>query len=120
MPALAYQYDPTSEDDCVAGRCQCVEKVIKEMRCRFDPLAERCDHDAVLAMAYLRTTEAYLTYAQRSDFFMDARFVNHQDVVFARMYFDAYDSWPLGASKACRQRGGSRSPRGRRAGERRR
>ena len=96
LPPLAYQYDPTSEDDCVAGRFQCVEKVIKQMHRRFDPLAERCDHDAVFALAYLRTTEAYLTYARRSDFFMDARFVNHQDVVFAQIYFDAYDNWAAG------------------------
>ena len=96
MPSLTYQYDPTSEDDCVAGRFQCVEKVIKEMQRRLDPLAESCDHDAVFALAYLRTTEAYLTYARRSDFFADARFVNHQDVVFARMYFEAYDDWASG------------------------
>lgn len=96
MPALTYRYDPTSVDDCVAGRFQCVERVIREMHRRLDPLAESCDHDAVFALAYLRTTEAYLTYAQRSDFFMDARFVNHQDVVFAHMYFDAYDNWAAG------------------------
>jgi hypothetical protein len=96
LPPLTYQYDPTSEDDCVAGRLQCVEKVIKEMHRRLGPLAQRCDHDAVFALAYLRTTEAYLTYARRSDFFSDPHFVNHQDVVFARMYFDAYDHWAAG------------------------
>jgi hypothetical protein len=96
MPPLTYQYDPTSEDDCVAGRIKCVEKVIHEMRRRFDPLASDCDHDAVFALAYLRTTEKYLEYAQQSDFFYDAAFVNHQDVVFARMYFDAYDNWHAG------------------------
>jgi hypothetical protein len=96
MPALASQYDPTSLDDCVAGRFECVEKVIKEMHRRLEPLANSCDHDAVFALAYLRTTEAYLTYARRSDFFADARFVNHQDVVFAQMYFDAYDDWAAG------------------------
>jgi hypothetical protein len=96
MPALTHQYDPTSSDDCVAGRFQCVDKVINEMHRRFQPLAKSCDHDAVFALAYLRTTEAYLTYAQRSDFFADPRFVNHQDVVFAYMYFDAYDHWAAG------------------------
>jgi hypothetical protein len=96
IPPLAYQYDPTSEDDCVAGRLKCVDKVIHEMRRRFDPLASDCDHDAVFALAYLRTTEEYREYASRSDFFDDASFVNHQDVVFARMYFDAYDHWHAG------------------------
>lgn len=93
MPPLTHHYDPTSVNDCVAGRMKCVEKVIQDMQRRFGPLAEDCDHDAVFALAYLRTTEAYYKYAQQSGFFADTPFVNHQDVVFAQMYFDAYDNW---------------------------
>jgi hypothetical protein len=96
LPALTYQYEPTSEDDCVAGRFACVEKLIRDMQRRFDPLARSCDHDAVFALSYLRTTQAYLLHARQPGFFADPHFVNHQDIVFAQMYFDAYDNWADG------------------------
>lgn len=96
LPPLAYQYDPTSADDCVAGRVACVKKTVQDMQRRFTRLAGACDHDAVFALSYLRTTEEYLRSTQRSGFFMDPSFVNHQDVVFARMYFNAYDDWAGG------------------------
>jgi hypothetical protein len=96
LPGIAYQYEPTSEDDCVAGRDRCVDRVIAEMRRRFDRLAARCDHDAVFSLSYLRTTEEYRRTIQDPDFFEDKAFVNHQDVVFAELYFSAYDAWRAG------------------------
>jgi hypothetical protein len=89
-------FQPTSEDDCVAGREACIDKVIREMDRRFRPLAESCDHDAIFALGYLRTTEEYRRAIQDPDFFEDTAFVNHEDAVFAAYYVDAYDAWHSG------------------------
>ena len=96
LPATATEYDPTHADDCKSGKIQCVDKVIKEMTRRFDGLAAACDHDTMFAMAYLRTTEEYKRAAETPGFFSDTPFVNFEDVVFARYYFQAYDAWHAG------------------------
>ena len=56
---LTTEFDPSSENDDTAGRTSCVDAVIREMRRRFDPLAQSCDHDSIFALASLRTTEEY-------------------------------------------------------------
>lgn len=97
LPGLAAGYDPTSENLCVRGDLRCVDAVVREMSRRFRPLAAACDHDAVFALTYLRTTEEYRrTVAENPNFFSDARFVNHEDAVFAAYYFEAYDDWHAG------------------------
>jgi len=96
LPPLASQYEPTSEDDCVAGRTSCVRRTIREMERRLEPLGAGCSHSAVFALAYLRTTEEYLHSSSTDGFYREPAFVNHQDVVFAEMYFDAYDAWSAG------------------------
>jgi Family of unknown function (DUF5995) len=96
LPGLTSGFDASSENDCKAGRTRCVDAVIREMRRRFDPLAESCDHDSIFALAYLRTTEEYRRTIEDPTFFEDTAFVNHEDVVFARLYFDAFDAWDSG------------------------
>lgn len=96
LPAIAWQYDASSVDDCVAGRIACVQKTIKEMQKRFNPLAVDCAHAAVFGLAYLRTTQTYLETAQTSGFYNDPAFVNHEDAAFAALYFGAYDDWAAG------------------------
>ncbi len=97
LPGLTTDYDPTSENLCVRGDLRCVDAVIREMNRRFAPLARRCDHDAVFALTYLRTTEEYRrTVADDPSFFSDTAFVNHEDAVFADYYFEAYDNWHAG------------------------
>ena len=96
LPATASQYDPSDLDDCKSGRMQCVDKVIREMTRRFDALAGACDHDTMFAMAYLRTTEEYKRAAETPGFFSDTPFINFEDAVFARYYFQAYDAWHAG------------------------
>jgi Family of unknown function (DUF5995) len=96
LPGLTTQFDPSSENDCTAGRTRCVDAVIREMRRRFDTLAVACDHDSIFALAYLRTTEEYRRTIEDPTFFEDTAFVNHEDVVFARLYFDAFDNWHKG------------------------
>jgi len=70
--------------------------VIREMTRRFDPLARRCDHDSAFALTYLRTTEEYRRATTTPGFFSDPAFVNHEDAVFAKYYFEAYDNWHAG------------------------
>ena len=96
LPGLTSGYDPTSANDCKSGRIQCVDAVIREMTRRFDGLAAACDHDTLFALSYLRTTEEYKRAALEPGFFEDPGFVNHEDAVFARYYFDAYDAWHRG------------------------
>jgi hypothetical protein len=95
LPGLALPYDPTSPDDCVAGRSQCVDKTIREMTRRFDPLASACDHNAIFSLTYLRTTEEYRRTIDEP-FFDDTSFINYEDTVFAHYYFAAFDSWAAG------------------------
>ena len=102
-PALTTEYDPSSENDCAAGRTRCVDAVIREMERRFRPLAGSCDHDAIFSLTYLRTTEEYRRAIEDPAFFEDTRFVNHEDVVFARYYFEAYDDWAAGRLAAVPQ-----------------
>ncbi len=95
LPALSIPYDVTSPDDCIAGRAQCVDKAIREMTRRFDQLASSCDHNAIFSLTYLRVTEEYRRTID-TPFFDDTPFVNHEDAVFARYYFAAYDAWAAG------------------------
>lgn len=96
LPSFTIGYEPTSANDCVKGNVNCVRAVIREMERRFDPLAEACDHNAMFALTYLRTTEQYLESATSPGFFTDPGFINHQDAVFARYYFEAWDAYRSG------------------------
>lgn len=95
-PGLTTGFDPSSENDCTAGRTKCVDAVIREMTKRFDRLAAACDDDVMFALAYLRTTEQYRRTIDDPTFFSDTAFVNHEDAVFASYYFRAYDAWGRG------------------------
>jgi len=96
LPTMPLQYQPNSADECVSGRTSCVDTVIRKMTQRFNPLASSCAHDAIFALAYLRTTQAYRSAVSDPSFFMDNGFVNHEDAVFAQMYFDAFDAFHSG------------------------
>ena len=100
LPGLATEYEPNSDNDCAAGRTRCVDVVIREMERRFAPLASACDHDAIFSLTYLRTTEEYRRTIDDPTFFEDTNFVNHEDAVFARYYFEAYDNWDAGRRDA--------------------
>ena len=95
LPALAIPYDVTSPNDCAAGRTQCVDKTIREMTKRFDPLVSSCDHNAIFALVYLRVTEEYRRTID-APFFDNTPFVNYEDGIFAHYYFAAYDAWASG------------------------
>ena len=97
LPGLIDEYQPSSANDCVAGRPRCVDATIREMERRFRSLGPACDHNAVFALAYLRTTQTYKWARDQSGFFADTPWVNHEDAVFAKYYFAAYDNWAGGA-----------------------
>jgi hypothetical protein len=65
LPSLATNYEPDSSDDCVAGRASCVQKTIREMQRRFDPLANQCDHDALFSL--VRNGASRKRWAEASD-----------------------------------------------------
>ena len=100
LPGLTSGYDPTDANDCKSGKIQCVDAVIREMTKRFDRHAAACDHDSMFALTYLRTTEEYRRSAVEPGFYVDPGFVNHEDAVFARYYFQAYDAWHSGNTAA--------------------
>jgi hypothetical protein len=84
-------------DVCPRGRLRCPRRVVAEMTDRWGPLDAECDHRAVFALTYLRTTEEYLrTVSSEPHFFSRPRWVNHEDAVFAELYFQAYDRFAEG------------------------
>jgi hypothetical protein len=96
LPGFTTGYEPSSENDCKAGRLHCVDAVIREMSQRFGALEVSCDHNTLFSLTYLRTTEEYRKAVVDPGFFSDPNFINHQDVVFARYYFDAWDAYRTG------------------------
>jgi Family of unknown function (DUF5995) len=81
-------------DVCQSGDVACPREVILEMYERWRPLSQACDHRAVFALTYLRTTEEYFRTVQgEPGFFDDPQWVNHEDAVFARFYFRAEDAY---------------------------
>jgi hypothetical protein len=96
LPSLTWEYQPSSADECTAGRLTCVDKTIRQMQRRYDPLARTCAHAAVFGLAYLRTTQVYRDTAARPGFYDDPGFVNHEDAAFAALYFSAVDDWAAG------------------------
>jgi uncharacterized protein DUF5995 len=91
------RFDPSSPDACTAGRPSCLQKVIKEMIKRSDPVIASCDHNAAFSLLYLRVTEAIRDHISADPaLFQHADFITHQDHLFAGMYWRAYDRWQAG------------------------
>jgi len=103
LPGLLDQYVPDSTNDCVAGRPVCTSAIIDEMNARFGPLGHSCNHQAVFALAYLRTTQTFQWAAAQLGYFQDPAYVNHEAAVFAKYYFAAYDNWAAGNRAAVPQ-----------------
>lgn len=97
LPGLTTTHEPSSANDCQAGRLPCVDAVIREMTRRHEELDATCDHATLFALTYLRTTEEYRRAVLEAGFFSDPAFINHQDANFAAQYFDAWDAYHGGA-----------------------
>ena len=94
---LASIREPTSKKVCEVGKPGCVELVIKEMERRYKPLEKRCDHNALFALGYLRTTEIFLETLDDINY-SDRATVIREDALFAEYYFRAYDLYHLGSN----------------------
>ena len=90
------EYVPTSENDCVAGRDNCLKTTLKELARVADGTATSCSHDAVFARAYVRMTQTYGWSRDIPGYYADVPFANHQDAVFAKYYTDSYYAYRSG------------------------
>ena len=90
------KYVPTSANDCVAGRDNCLKATLKELARIADDTAKSCAHDAIFARAYVRMTQTYGWSREISGYYQDVPFANHQDAVFAKKYTDAYYAYQSG------------------------
>jgi hypothetical protein len=85
------EYVASVGHECRPGNVQCVDKVIRDMQRRYDRLG--CHHNAIFALTYKLTTVEYRRAVEDPNYFTDNAFLNHQDAVFAHVYFDAIDDW---------------------------
>lgn len=97
------EFVPSSDNDCVAGRSNCLKATLKELSRVADETAESCSHHAIFARAYLRMTQLYGHTREIPGYYGDVAYFNHVDAVFARYYTDAYDSWKAGDRAAVPQ-----------------
>ena len=95
LPGFATPYRPSRERDCLDGSNDCIEETLTEMYRRFDRRYATCDHNSAFGITYIRVTEA-IRLAVLRRFYAEPRFLNHEDKVFARMYFAAFDAWERG------------------------
>jgi hypothetical protein len=65
------------------------------MERRYKPLAKQCDHDAIFALNYLRTTEVFQQTLDQIGY-DDPASVIREDALFAEYYFRAYDTYYKG------------------------
>jgi hypothetical protein len=96
LPSLPNGYHPSREQACVDGAPGCVEETLEEMYRRFDRLYASCEHNAAFGITYIRVTEAIRPRMLEPGFYQEPRFLQHEDRVFALMYFAAYDAWAAG------------------------
>jgi hypothetical protein len=93
--ARASEPNLTSTEACQKGEPECVDLVIEEMERRYELLAELCDHDALFALTYLRTSETFLSTLDEIEY-EDSASVVREDALFAEYYFRPYDAYHSG------------------------
>jgi Family of unknown function (DUF5995) len=96
LPSWTDQYDPSSDNDCVAGRPSCLKATLKKFGSILKANAQSCTHESVFAMTYTRITQTYGYVRDIPGYFQDVPYINHMDAVFAKYYFDAYDNYQSG------------------------
>lgn len=94
-PGLAEDesWNPSEEAGCRPGHAVCLENLIREMERHYADVG--CDHHAVFALLYLRTTEG-LRDAIAADHFEEPHLLAHQGYVFGRYYLDPFRAWETG------------------------
>ena len=81
--------------DCTTGSDDCIRRTIAEMYRRFHATVPVCDDNNIFSLTYTRVTEDIETAVDQG-FYPDLYWINHQDAVFARTYFLAYDNFLAG------------------------
>jgi hypothetical protein len=82
---------------CRRASLGCVHRVVARMTRRWQALDAACDHRAVFALTYLRTTEGFRnTITEQRRFFRHRRWVIYEDALFADFYFRAFDRYTRG------------------------
>lgn len=97
------EYIPSSDNDCVAGRSNCLHATLKEQSRIADDTASSCSHHAIFARAYVRMTQLYGHTRAIPGYYQDVSYFNHVDAVFARYYTDSYYNWQSGNRSAVPQ-----------------
>lgn len=92
-------FPPGAPADCPDGNPSCIDQVLAEMYRRINAVVPVCDHRAVFALTYIRTTEG-LRRAAAAGAFEDRAWLTRLDVLFANQYFGAYDHWAAGQPDA--------------------
>ena len=80
---------------CAGGSDLCIDRTIGEMWRRFHTVIPACDANAIFSLTYLRVTED-VRKGVSEEFWPDHWWINYQDSIFARVYFDTYDNWAAG------------------------
>lgn len=96
LPGWTDEFIPTSANDCVAGRANCVKQTVKELDHILQSTGRSCSHNAVFALAYTRMTQTFGWSSQQPNYYEDVPFATHQSAVFAKHYTDAFTSWANG------------------------
>jgi len=96
-------YVPSSDNDCVAGRPNCLKSTLKELADIHATNAKSCSHNAPFSLAYLRMTQTYGYTRDIPGYYQDVTFFNHEDAVFAKYYIDAFRNWQKGNRAAVPQ-----------------
>jgi len=90
LPALVAPGDqPGRLAECRKPRIACVDEVARRLGARADALG--CDHRAIFARNYQRLTQILRSFIVKPGYFGDRRFLIKEDVLFARLFFRAYD-----------------------------
>ena len=103
LPAWSDQYVPSSANECVSGKPNCLKATRKELGRILAETAQSCSHDAVFALAYVRITQTYGWSRDIPGYYQDLPYMNHMDAVFAKYYTDAYYAYRAGNRAAVPQ-----------------
>jgi hypothetical protein len=103
LPGWTDEFVPSSANDCVAGRDNCLKSTLKELADIFQSNSKSCSHNAPFSLAYLRMTQTYGWSREIPGYYQDVAFANHQDAVFAKYYIDAFRYWQSGNRAAVPQ-----------------
>ena len=87
--------DVSARGKCAGGSDLCIDRTIGEMWRRFHTVQPECGGNAIFSLTYLRVTED-VREGVGEEFWPDHWWINYQDSIFARVYFDTYDNWAAG------------------------